>query len=182
MSLRRSLLGKSPRAMHVLDLATAKASWGTPLPVGKARGASLQSVMGSFVATVATVAVADDGTFKVESLVTAINWGTVINPDTVVAQVQGGLLFGLTAALYGEITIDRGRVKQSNFDDYRSLGADQFTCVPRPVVAFARIVLRSSHDDLLRGQHWPEKQPVEQRRSCRSRLAALGRGTRIAAI
>jgi isoquinoline 1-oxidoreductase beta subunit len=105
----------------VLELAAAKAGWGTPLPPRTGRGIALQVAFGSYIATVAEAEVDTDGEVRVRRLVSAVDTGIVVNPDTVVAQLQGGLIFGLTAALYGNITIGRGRVQQSNFNDYRML-------------------------------------------------------------
>ncbi len=118
VAYRRGLLGKSPRAQGVLDLAAEKADWGKPLPTGVGRGVSLQFVFGSYMALVAEVEVRKDGTVRVRRVVGAVDCGTVVNPDTIEAQVQGGVIFGATAALYGEITLKDGRVEQSNFDSY----------------------------------------------------------------
>jgi len=118
---RRALLGKSPRAKAVLDLAAAKAGWGQPLPKGSGRGVSLQFVFGSYLAQVAEVEVAKDGRVRVRRVVCAMDCGTVVNPDTVQAQLQSGTNFGVTAALYGEITLKDGRVEQTNFDTYQML-------------------------------------------------------------
>jgi isoquinoline 1-oxidoreductase beta subunit len=118
---RRSLLGKSPRHRAVLDLAAQKADWGTPLPPGRARGIAVAFSYGSYAAHVAEVSVAPDGKPRVHKIVGAIDCGIAVNPDQVRAQMEGGAIYALTAALYGEITIDRGRVKQSNFHDYPML-------------------------------------------------------------
>src|SRR6202030_3897889 len=118
---RRALLDKAPRAKAVLDLATAKAAWGQPLPKGSGRGVSLQFVFGSYLAQVAEVEVAKDGSVRVRRVVCAMDCGTVVNPDTVRAQIQSGTNFGVTAALYGEITLKDGRVEQTNFDTYQIL-------------------------------------------------------------
>ncbi|PKU25162.1 xanthine dehydrogenase family protein molybdopterin-binding subunit [Telmatospirillum siberiense] len=125
VAFRRDMLGKAPRLQAVLDLAAAKAGWGNPLPPRMGRGIALQTSFGSYIATVAEAEVDEAGEIRVRRIVSAVDTGIVVNPDTVVAQVQGGLIFGLTAALYGEITIDRGRVQQSNFHDYRMLRIDQ---------------------------------------------------------
>jgi isoquinoline 1-oxidoreductase beta subunit len=121
LTFRRGLLAKNPRGLATLDLAAQKAGWGGAMADRTGRGIAFQFVMGSFVATIAEVAVADDGVVTVKHITSAVDCGTIINPDTVVAQIQGGLIFGLTAALHGEITIERGRVQQSNFHDYRML-------------------------------------------------------------
>ncbi|KWO71322.1 xanthine dehydrogenase family protein molybdopterin-binding subunit [Burkholderia ubonensis] len=117
---RRVLLGKSPRARNVLDVASKAAGWGTPLPTGQGRGVSVMHAFGSFFSIVVDVAV-DDGDVQVKRVVCAVDCGMAVNPDTIDAQVQGGIIFGITGALYGEITIENGRVAQSNFTDYRML-------------------------------------------------------------
>lgn len=118
---RRALLDKSPRAKAVLDLAAEKAGWGEPLPEGRGRGVALQSAFGSYLALVAEVEVSKDGTVRVRRVVCAVDSGVVVNPDTVQAQIQSGIIFGTTAALYGEITLKNGRVEQTNFDTYQML-------------------------------------------------------------
>src|SRR5262245_53634780 len=122
---RRALLDKSPRAKAVLELAAEKAGWGQSLPKGSARGVSLQSVFGSYLAQVAEVEVSKDGEVRVRRVVCAVDCGTVVNPDTVQAQIQSGIVFGATAALYGEITLKDGRVEQTNFDTYQMLRIDE---------------------------------------------------------
>jgi len=118
---RRALLGKSPRARAVLYLATEKAAWGQPLPEGHGRGVSVQHAFGSYLAQVAEVAVSKEGEVRVQRVVCAVDCGMTVNPDTVKAQMEGGIIFGITAALFGEITIKDGRVEQHNFNDYRIL-------------------------------------------------------------
>jgi isoquinoline 1-oxidoreductase beta subunit len=131
---RRALLGKSPRAKAVLDLAAAKAGWGQPLPKGSGRGISLQFVFGSYLAQVAEVEVAKDGAVRVRRVVCAMDCGTVVNPDTVRAQLQSGTNFGVTAALYGEITLKDGRVEQTNFDTYQMLRINEAPAIEVHVV------------------------------------------------
>ncbi len=121
VAYRRSLLDKSPRAKGVLDLAAEKAGWGASLPQGSGRGVALQFVFGTYMAIVAEVEVSKEGEVRVQRVVCAVDSGIVVNPDTVEAQVQGGIIFGITAALWGEITIKDGRVEQGNFDSYRIL-------------------------------------------------------------
>jgi isoquinoline 1-oxidoreductase beta subunit len=121
VAFRRDMLGKSPRLKAALELAAAKSGWGNPLPARTGRGMALQVAFGTFIATVAEAEVDASGQVRVHRMVCAVDTGIVVNPDTVVAQMQGGLIFGLTAALYGNITIDKGRVQQSNFNDYRML-------------------------------------------------------------
>ncbi|MDB5395329.1 MAG: aldehyde dehydrogenase [Rhodospirillales bacterium] len=125
VAFRRDMLGKSPRLAAAVDLAASKAGWGSPLPARTGRGIAAQTSFGSFIATVAEVEVDEHGEIRVRRIVSAVDTGIIVNPDTVVAQLQGGLIFGMTAALYGEITIDKGRVQQSNFHDYRMLRIDQ---------------------------------------------------------
>ncbi|MCS3450533.1 MULTISPECIES: xanthine dehydrogenase family protein molybdopterin-binding subunit [Bradyrhizobium] len=131
---RRALLGKSPRAKAALELAAAKAGWGGKLPAGRGRGVSLQFVFGSYLAQIAEVEVARDGSVRVHRVVCAMDCGTVVNPDTVQAQLQSGINFGVTAALYGEITLKDGRVEQSNFDSYQMLRIDQAPAIEVHIV------------------------------------------------
>jgi isoquinoline 1-oxidoreductase subunit beta len=121
VAYRRALLDHNPRAKAVLDLAAEKAGWNSPLPKGRGRGIALQNVFGSYLAQVAEVEVAKDGSVRVHRVVCAMDCGTVVNPDTVQAQIQSGVIFGVTAALYGEITLKNGRVEQANFDTYQML-------------------------------------------------------------
>ena len=118
---RRALLDNSPRARAVLELAAEKSGWGQKLPPGSGRGVSVQFAFGSYLSQVAEVAVAKDGGVRVQRVVCAVDCGMVVNPDTVQAQIEGGIIFGITAALYGQITLKNGRVEQSNFDNYRML-------------------------------------------------------------
>ena len=121
VAFRRDLLGTSPRLKAALDLAAEKSGWGSALPARTGRGIALQVAFGTFIATVAEAEVDGRGEVRVQRLVCVVDTGIVVNPDTVVAQIQGGLIFGLTAALHGNITIDKGRVQQSNFNDYRMM-------------------------------------------------------------
>ena len=125
LAFRRDLLDKSPRMRAVLNLAAEKAGWAQPLaPVpGRrvGRGLSTQFAFGSYMAQVAEVSVGADGEVRVHRVVCAVDCGQVVNPDTVVAQIESGVIFGLTAALWNEITFDKGRVQQSNFHDYRMM-------------------------------------------------------------
>ena len=121
VAYRRALLNKSPRAKAVLELAAEKAGWGQPLPEGVGRGVSVQFVFATYLAQVAEVEVSKDGAVRVRRVVCAVDCGTVVNPDTVRAQIQSAIIFGITAALRGEITLKDGRVEQSNFHDYLML-------------------------------------------------------------
>ena len=125
VAFRRDMLGKTPRLIAAIDLAAAKAGWGGALPARVGRGIAAQTAFGSFVATVAEVEVDSVGEVHVRRVVSAVDTGIAVNPDTIIAQLQGGLIFGITAALYGEITIANGRVQQNNFNDYRMLRIDQ---------------------------------------------------------
>jgi len=118
---RRALLANAPRHRGVLELAATKAGWGTPLPAGRARGIAVFKSFESFVAQVAEVSVSSAGEVRVHRVVCAVDCGMHVNPQTIEAQMQGGIVFGLTAALKGAITIDKGRVQQGNFNDYEML-------------------------------------------------------------
>lgn len=125
VEFRRPMLSKTPRLLAALDLAAEKAGWGRPLPPRHGRGVSCQVSFASFIATVAHVEVDEHGEVRLHRLTTAVDTGIAVNPDTIIAQLQGGMIFGATAALYGEITIKNGRVQQSNFNDYRMLRIDE---------------------------------------------------------
>jgi isoquinoline 1-oxidoreductase subunit beta len=116
---RRSLMGKSPRALAVLELAARESGWSSPLPPRSGRGVAVFSGFGSHVAVIAQVRVDDDGEVHAERVVCAVDTGIVVNPDIVRAQFEGGVIYGLSAALHGKITIARGHVKEGNFDSYR---------------------------------------------------------------
>ncbi|HVD83651.1 MAG TPA: xanthine dehydrogenase family protein molybdopterin-binding subunit [Bradyrhizobium sp.] len=125
IAFRRDMLGKTPRLRAALDLVAERSGWGQPLPARVGRGVSVQPSFGSFIATVVEAEVDQQGEVHLRRVTSAVDTGIAVNPDTIVAQLEGGLIFGLTAALYGEITIDKGRVQQSNFHDYRMLRIDQ---------------------------------------------------------
>lgn len=122
---RRKLLAKHPRQRGVLELAAQKAGWGKPLPAGYGRGIAVHKSFESFIAQVAEVSVAPSGELRVHRVVCSIDCGRVVNPETIAAQMESGIVFGLTAALYGVITLKNGRVEQSNFHDYRMLGIQE---------------------------------------------------------
>ena len=121
---RRQLVADQPRLLRVLDLAAERAGWGSAPPTGRARGIALwqfgETVPETFLAEAAEVSVTD-GEVRVHRVVCAVDCGIAINPDGVAAQIQSAIVFGLTATLYGEITLERGRVLQRNFNDYRML-------------------------------------------------------------
>ncbi len=125
IAFRRSMLVKQPRFLAALDLAAEKSGWGQPLPARVGRGVCLQPSFASFIVTVVEAEVDEVGEVRLRRITSAVDTGIAVNPDTIAAQVQGGLVFGLTAALYGEITYEKGRVQQSNFNDYRMLRIDQ---------------------------------------------------------
>jgi isoquinoline 1-oxidoreductase beta subunit len=127
--LRRELLGKAPRHKGVLELAATQAGWGTPLPPGRARGIAVHESFGSFVAQVAEVSVDGGGRVRVHRVVCAVDCGVVVNPDTTEAQMEGGIVYGLTATLLGAITIKGGAVQQSNFHDYPMLRINEMPVV-----------------------------------------------------
>jgi isoquinoline 1-oxidoreductase subunit beta len=118
---RLDLLGPSPRLKNALQTAVSKSDWGKPLAKGQGRGVSVMHAFGTFLAMVVDVTVNDQGEVKVNRVVSAVDCGMTVNPDTVIAQIQGGVIFGLTAVLFNEITIEHGRVQQTNFNDYRML-------------------------------------------------------------
>ncbi len=134
LEFRRGLLEHHPRFKRVLELAALKAGWGTPLPQGRARGIAVHESFESLVAHVAEVSVAAEGQVKVHRVVCAVDCGPVVNPDAVRAQMEGGIVFGLTAALYGEITFERGRVKQRNFHNYQMLRMHEMPAVEVHIV------------------------------------------------
>jgi isoquinoline 1-oxidoreductase beta subunit len=117
---RMGLLGKQPRFSNVLKLAAQKAGWGKPLPAGRARGIGVMEGYDTYMAQVAEVSV-KDGQIKVHRVVVAVDLGRMVNPNIVQQQLESNVVFGLTAALYGDITLKNGRVEQTNFHDYKLL-------------------------------------------------------------
>jgi isoquinoline 1-oxidoreductase beta subunit len=132
---RRKLLEHQPRMRGVLDLAAEKAGWSAgPLPAGRGRGIAVAEAFNTFVAQVAEVSVDSSGVVTVERVVCAVDCGTPINPDIIKAQMEGGIGFGLGAALYGAITLKDGRVEQSNFNGYRVLRINEMPAVEVHIV------------------------------------------------
>jgi isoquinoline 1-oxidoreductase beta subunit len=121
LEFRRSLMQSYPRHLGVLNAVAEKAGWGTPLPAGVHRGIAQFMGYGSYSAAVAEVSVSPEGKVKVHRMVLGINCGHVVNPDQVAAQVEGSVAYGLSAAFYGEMTIERGRMVELNFDKYQIL-------------------------------------------------------------
>jgi isoquinoline 1-oxidoreductase subunit beta len=136
LDFRRALLSKpaSARPLAVLELAAEKAGWGKPLPKGRGRGIALVNNVGSFTAQVAEASV-EKGKVRVHRVVCAVDCGEVVNPAGVEQQIQSGIVYGLSAALKGEITIDRGRVQQTNFHQYDVLRIDEMPAVEVHLVA-----------------------------------------------
>ena len=130
---RRDLLDGKARHLGVLELAAQKAGWGTPLPAGRARGIAVHASFGSFCAQVGEVSI-QDRAITVHRVVCAVDCGRAINPETIRAQMEGGIVFGLSAALYGQITMKLGRVQQSNFHDYPVLRLNSMPVVEVHIV------------------------------------------------
>jgi isoquinoline 1-oxidoreductase beta subunit len=131
---RRAHLAKEPRHQAVLDLAAEKSGWGQPLPKGRGRGIAVAEAFHTYVAQVAEVTVGSDGKIKVDRVVCAVDCGIAVNPDVIAAQMEGGIGFGLGAALYGAITLKDGKVEQSNFDSYQVLRIDDMPKVEVHIV------------------------------------------------
>ena len=134
LEVRRALLAKHPRHLGTLNLAAEKAGWGEPLPAGRARGIAVHESFDTVVAQVAEVSRRPDGLPKVERVVCAVDCGTAVNPDVVRSQMEGGIGFGLAAALWSEITLVHGRVQQRNFDGYRPLRIEDMPAVEVHIV------------------------------------------------
>jgi isoquinoline 1-oxidoreductase beta subunit len=134
VAYRRALLDNAPRAKAVLDLAAEKAGWGQPLPDRVGRGVSVQFVFATYMAHVAEVEVSRSGAVRVRRVVCAVDCGTVVNPDTVRAQIQSAIMFGITAALHGNITLKNGRVEQTNFDTYQILRINEAPAIEVHIV------------------------------------------------
>jgi len=132
---RRKLLGKHPRHKGVLEHAAQKAGWGKPLSKGHGRGIAVHESFGSFVAQVAEVSVNPTGEVRVHKVVCAIDCGRIVNPDTIKAQMESGIVFGLSAVIHGEITFQNGRVKQGNFHDYPILRINEMPAVEVHIIS-----------------------------------------------
>ncbi len=131
---RRKLLVRHPRHLGVLELAAKKAGWGKPLPQGQARGIAVHESFGSFIAQVAEVSVNPTGEVRVHRVVCAVDCGRFVNPSTIEAQMESGIVFGLSAALHGAITLKTGRVEQGNFNDYPVLRIEEMPKVEVHIV------------------------------------------------
>ena len=133
-AFRRQLLADAPRHRAVLDAAAKAANWDAPRGAGKGRGIALHASFGTIVAQVVDVAIAPGGKVAVERVSCAVDAGFAVNPDGMVAQMESGIVYGLSAALYGEISISAGRVQQSNFHDYPVLRMDEMPVVETVIV------------------------------------------------
>ena len=131
---RRAMLGNNPRALHVLNRAAEIAGWGKPLADGRGRGVCVHNTFGSFMSQVAEVTVLKSGEVHVDRVVCVVDTGVAVNPDIIVAQMQSGIIFGITAALWGEITLKNGRVEQANFTDYKMLRINEAPIIEVEVV------------------------------------------------
>ena len=131
---RRAMLGSNPRALHVLNRAAEIAGWGKPLADRRGRGVCVHNTFGSFMSQVAEVTVLKSGEVRVDRVVCVVDTGVAVNPDIIVAQMQSGIIFGITAALWGEITLKNGRVEQSNFTDYKMLRINEAPIIEVEVV------------------------------------------------
>jgi isoquinoline 1-oxidoreductase beta subunit len=134
LEYRLALLKKNPRAMAVLKLAAEKAGWGGPLDKGVGRGLSVQFAFGTYMAQALELEVSDTGEVRVRKVVCAVDCGIVVNPDTVQAQVESSIVFGMSAALFGQVTLKDGRVEQSNFHDYRVLRMNEMPVIETHIV------------------------------------------------
>jgi isoquinoline 1-oxidoreductase beta subunit len=166
---RRALLAGKADFLRVLDTAAERGDWGKPLPKGKGRGIAIHESFGSIVAEIAEVAVDPKGELRVERVVCAVDSGHVVNPRTVEMQMESGIVYGLTAALYGEITLKDGRVEQGNFDAYR-------------IVRQAEMPVVETHLALTGGEKWggigePGTPPIAPA-VCNAIFAATGKRIR----
>jgi isoquinoline 1-oxidoreductase beta subunit len=134
IAYRRILLKNYPRHLAALNLVAEKAEWDTPLPKGRFRGFALNEGNGSYVAQIVELSI-ENKKVHVHRVVCAIDCGVAVNPDGVKAQMESGIVYGLTAALYGEITLEKGQVKQHNFNDYRMLRMNEMPVVEVYIVA-----------------------------------------------
>ena len=135
VAFRLANLGNTPRLKACVQIAAQKAGWGNALPARHGRGICAQFAFGTYIATVAEVEVGDDGEVRVHKFTSAIDAGRIVNPDGMLAQLQGGLMFGTTAALFGDITVKNGRVQQSNFNNYRIMRMNEAPAVEIHVVS-----------------------------------------------
>jgi isoquinoline 1-oxidoreductase beta subunit len=129
LEFRRKLLVNHPKHLAVLNAVAEKAGWGTPAPQGVYRGLAQHMGYGSYVAACAEVSVGDNGVLKIHRIVAATDCGHAVNPQQIAAQIEGSFAYGLTALLYGEITLKDGKVEQENFDSYQMMRLDEMPAV-----------------------------------------------------
>jgi isoquinoline 1-oxidoreductase beta subunit len=134
LEFRRALMQNHPKHLAVLNAVADKAGWGKPLPAGVHRGIAQFMGYGSYSAAVAEVSVSDQGKLKVHRMVLALNCGHAVNPDQIAAQVEGSVAYGLTATLYGECTVDKGRIVEQNFNTYQIMRIDEMPKVETVIV------------------------------------------------
>ncbi len=134
MALRRELLKGHPRHLGVLELAAEKAGWGTPMEAGRGRGVAVHESFNSYVAQVVEVTAGKDGAFTVDRVVCAVDCGIAVNPDVIAAQMEGGLGYGLSAALRESVELVDGEVQEGNFDRYRPLRINEMPTVEVHIV------------------------------------------------
>jgi len=135
VAFRLAHLGNEPRLKAILQIAAERSGWGKALPARMGRGVCAQHAFGSYIATVTEVDVNEMGKINVRRITSVVDAGRTVNPDTIAAQVQGGILFGMTAALYGDITLKNGRVQQRNFNDYRMMRINEAPSIDVHVVS-----------------------------------------------
>ena len=124
LEYRRALLAKEPKHLNVLNIAAQKSGWGSPLPAGRSRGVAVMEGYGTYLALVSEVSVAN-GEIQVHKVTVAADLGTMVNPNIVEQQIESSVIFGLSAALFGEITLKNGVVEQNNFNDYPIIRMNQ---------------------------------------------------------
>jgi isoquinoline 1-oxidoreductase beta subunit len=168
LEFRRHLLDGQPRLLRVLDTAAQHAGWGRPLPAGHAMGIAVHACFGSFVAQAAEVSLRSDRAPRVHRVVCAVDCGSVVNPDTIAAQMESGIIFGLSAALYGEITIENGGAVQSNFNNYPIVRMGEAPAIETHIV---------TSDDPLGGIGEPGTPPIAPA-VCNAILALTGKPVR----
>jgi isoquinoline 1-oxidoreductase beta subunit len=134
IAFRLAHLQKNPRLKAVVERAARESGWGKTLPSRHGQGICAQRAFGTYMATIAEVSVESDGTVRVHRMTAVVDAGRVVNPDTLASQVQGGLIFGLTAALHGNITVANGRVQQGNFNDYRMMRINETPAIDVHIV------------------------------------------------
>ena len=158
VEFRRALMQYHPKHLAVLNAVAAKADWGKPLPAGVHRGVAQFMGYGSYSAAVAEVSVSDKGKLKVHRMVLGVNCGHAVNPDQIAAQVEGSVAYGLSATFYGECTVEKGRIAETNFHTYEILRLAEMPKVETVIVPIVRLLGRRRRtDDLCRGARGDER-------------------------